>query len=141
MRACEVAKCKKPATSRGMCMSHYAKWYRKEHPDYEASRKYPCRLCGKLTSSTDHCAGCRHIADRMKRDKWERQELQHSVYYRRTLGKCIVRVYDGPTVRWEVERGRVRQGIGKTVVDAMRHAVDRANHVESVFRRIKNEPA
>lgn len=117
---CSEQGCGKKARGRGLCMAHYHQKRRTEEPEYDRRYMYKCRKCSAWIASLDLCVSCRVLSEAIKRDKWSVKKLEYATYYRREVGKVIIRIYDGPTVRWEMEGAKFRQGRARSVIDAIR---------------------
>lgn len=118
---CSEQGCDKPSQVRGVCKSHYGKLRLREDPDYYQRNSYKCQKCRAWTTRLDLCVSCKVLRDAIKQDKWKVTKLEHSTYYRRVVGNLIVRIYDGPSVHWEMDGDlKFREGKAKRVVDVMR---------------------
>lgn len=135
---CAEQGCKKPSRARGVCISHYDKMRLREESEYLRRGMRKCVKCKSWTANTSYCVPCRVLIDAIKRDGWRVTELEFSTYYRREVGNVVVRIYEGPSVHWEMDgEVRFRYGRAKSVVDVMRRVRENESKIKAREARKK----
>ena len=135
---CAEQGCKKPLRARGVCAAHYDKLRLSDDAERRRRGMRKCGRCKSWTLNTSFCVPCKVLVDAIRRDGWSVTDLEHSTYYRRKVGGVIVRIYDGPSVRWEMDGElRFRQGKAKNVIDVMRRVRENENKIKARENRKK----
>lgn len=128
---CSTEGCDRRAIARGMCKTHYGQDWRMRNADEIAERyMYPCRICRAKCWSLDRCIRCRGVGlPKLNRTTWRCQQLNETVYLKRTYGPMTLRIYSGDSVKWEVENvktGKVWSGGTTDIAEAKKRAMKRA---------------
>ena len=135
---CSEQGCGRKTSARGLCAMHYHQQRRAADPDYDHRHMHTCRKCRAWISGLDMCVPCRVLAAAVKNDGWKVKKLEHSTYYRRMVGDVTIRIYDGPSVRWEMDGPiRFRQGKAKSVIDVIRRVRENENKIKARENRKK----